>query len=229
MLISKVEAQLIVKKNKEIITSTQRYDKPNLSVEDKSKHLSLQFIFLFSWRKLVNYFEYYSRIPNIISNKDLSKFFANLNKYIPKSQKLNLSDIGLNNILCELFCTDFFRDVSKVLLYNAFPQTRVISNPESIIGIIVGLSLSNEKLVRFNLNKLLGRASSKLLNGIFWFIMNDSSLEKDIKTVWKKLKIRSDLTISLLNIVSNDKNKDTFNWWMKLWAQHWSYNLIKYQ
>ena len=125
-------------------------------------------------------------------------------------------------MLPELFWTDFFRDVSKVLLYNVIPQTKVISNPESIIGLIVGLSIADKKMIRMNLGKLINKTNNKLLNGIFGIIVNDSTLESDIKTIWKKVKIRSDITLNLLDLISSDKGKDIYNTCLQLWEKYCS-------
>ena len=194
----------------------------NLSSNERSKHFNLQLILLFWGFKLWKLFNKYSSNPTTIQNKDIRRFFAEINKFIPKSQNISIDEVKLNKMLPELFWTDFFRDVSKVLLYNVIPQTKVISNPESLIGLIVGLSIADKKMIRVNLSKLIDKANSKLLNGIFGIIENDSSLENDIKTVWKKVKIRSDLTLNLLDLISSDKSKDIYSTWLEIWEKYCS-------
>ena len=212
---------------KETIVNPEEWQAANiellkLSHDEKSKHFSLQLILLFWGFKFWKLFNKNSNDPDIVHNKDIRRFFAEINKFIPKSQNISIDEVKLNKMLPELFWTDFFRDVSKVLLYNVIPQTKVISNPESIIGLIVGLSLGDKKMIRVNLSKLIDKTGNNLLNGIFGIIVNDSSLETDIKAVWKKVKIRSDLTLNLLDLISSDKSKDIYNTCIELWEKYCS-------
>lgn len=57
-----------------------------ISAEDKIKHINLQFLLLFSSNSFYDYFYYYSRTPDINSNKILVKFVTMLNSFIPKSK-----------------------------------------------------------------------------------------------------------------------------------------------
>lgn len=128
-------------------------DKPVLSQNDESKYFNLQIVLLFWWSKLEKYFKENSDIPSMYQNKYLKKFISNLNKYLPKTQNISLDEIKLDKVVAELFCTDFFRFISKVLLYNMVPETRAISNPEAVIGVVIGLILDNNKIIRTNLAK----------------------------------------------------------------------------
>ena len=195
-------------------------DKPVLSQNDESKYFNLQIVLLFWWSKFEKYFQENSDIPSINQNKDLRKFISSLNKYLPKSQNISLDEIKLDKVVAELFCTDFFRIISKVLLYNIVPETTAISNPEAVIGIVVGLILENNKIIRTNLAKLM-KINNKITNGVFGILFCELSLEKEIKTVWKKAKIRSDLTLNILSLISKSKNT-IYDSCLSIWEQYWS-------
>ena len=196
-------------------------DKPVLSQSDKIIYFNFQIVLLFWWSKLEILLKENSNTIDIYQNKDLKRFISSLNKWLPKSQKISLDEIKLDQIITELFCTDFFKDISKVLLYNVVPETSVISNPQTVIGVIVGLLLANKKIIRTNLSSFL-KVKDKIINGVFGIIFWDYTLEKEIKTVWKKIKIKSDLALSILNLISDSKNKSIYMSWMKIWDQYCS-------
>ena len=86
-----------------------------------------------------------------------------------------------------------------------------IENPESIIGIISGFALANKDLVRVNLSNLIGKVSSKLIEGFFFgIITTNPSLEKGINILCKNAKIKGDLTLNLLKMISNYKNEGVY-------------------
>ena len=210
----------IQKGNEESYNS--KIDKLNLSAEDKSKHMTLQFLLLFSAKMFIEYFESQSYDPEALSNKKLNKFISKLNKFLPKSKNLNLYEIGLKNLMNQLFWTNFFRGISQTILYTVFPELKIIHNPETIVGVIVGLALLNRDLVRVNLCKLLVGTNNKLVKGLIGVIINNASLEKDINHLCKKVKIKADLTLNLLKMIGNYKKQNVFNPWLKLCDQHCS-------
>lgn len=130
--------------------------------------------------------------------------------------------MGVENLVYEIFWTNFFRDVSKTILYNAFPEISAIPNPETIIGVLVGLSILDRDLVRVNLLKLVGGTNKKLINGLFGVIINNPLLENDIKLMCKKVKIKGDLTMNLMKLTASYKMGSIFNAALKIWEQHWS-------
>ena len=207
-----------------LYTSTQKYfvDIAYMPADLKTKYMNLQILLLFWSSSFIDYFEFYSKNPDNLSNKKLTKFIDMLNDFVPKSKNLILKEIGLENVMYELFWTNFFRSLSKTLLYSVFPQISVIPNPESIIGIIAGFALLDRDLVRVNLGKLLGGTNSKVVNGLFGVIINNSTLEKEINALWKKVKIKGDLTLNLLKIMANYKKQNVFNPCMRIWEQYWS-------
>lgn len=131
----------------------------------------------------------------------MDDFFFYVNKYVPDQQKLIPSQVGLGDVMMSLFESSFFSDIAKRIFYNAVPETQVISRPEAILGIIVGLSLNNTNLVRTSLLKLLGQTKSKNISGLIAILSKDPNLEKDIRTISKSLKVRPDLALSLVDIL----------------------------
>ena len=170
----------------------------------------------------MDYFEDNSNDPEILSNKTLNKFVSKLNKFIPNSKNLNLNEIGLKHLMSQLLWTNYFRGISQSVLYKIFPETKIIHNPETIIGVIVGLALLNKDLIRVNLSRLIVGVDNKLVKGLIGIIINNSSLEKDISAICKKVKIRADLTLNLLKMIGNYKKQNVFNPALKLCNQHWS-------
>lgn len=106
--------------------------------------------------------------------------------------------------------------MSKTILYNAFPEISSIPNPETIIGVLVGLSILDRDLVRVNLLKLVGGTNKKLINGLFGVIINNPLLENDIKLMCKKVKIKGDLTMNLMKLTANYKMGSIFNAALKI-------------
>ena len=152
----------------------------------------------------------------------MNDFFVNVNKYIPDEQKLIPSQVGVNDIMMSLLESSFFNDIAKRIFYNAVPETQVISKPEAILGIIVGLSLMNTNLVRTSLLKLLGQTKSKDISGLFAILSKDPNLEKDIKVICKTLKVMPQLVISLIDVLCTEPNRDRYNPWMKIWGDYCS-------
>ena len=152
----------------------------------------------------------------------LNDFFVNINKYIPDEQKLIPSQVGINDIMMSLLESSFFNDIAKRIFYNAVPETQVISKPEAIIGIIVGLSLMNTNLVRTSLLKLLGQTKSKDISGLFAILSKDPNLEKDIKAICKTLKVKPDLVLNLVDVLWTEPNRDRYNPLMKIWGDYCS-------
>ena len=105
-------------------------------------------------------------------------------------------------------------------MYNAFSEISIIPNPETIIGVLVGLALLDRDLVRVNLLRLVGGTNKSLINGLFGAIINNPLLEKDIKALWKKVKIKGDLTMNLLKITADYKKGSIYNAWLKFWESH---------
>lgn len=114
----------------------------------------------------------------------LDDFFeACINKYLPIEQKLMPSQIGAQEIIISMFESSFFTDIAKQIFYEAVPQSQAISSPETILGIIVGLSLLNSNLVRTSLLSLLGETQNRVISGLFGVLAKDPNLEKDIKAI----------------------------------------------
>lgn len=135
-------------------------------------------------------------------NRALDDFFeSSINKFLPVEQKLMPSQIGMHEIIQSLFESAFFSDIAKQIFYQAVPQTQAISSPEAILGIIVGLSLMNSNLVRTNLLHLLGESQNRIISGLYGILAKDPNLEKDIRAISKLLKIKPDLTLSLVDVM----------------------------
>ena len=213
MAITKFEVRFPVKdefNQNELSSNKSLSDIPYLNLEDKIAHLNIQFLLLFSCKAFQEFFIENSDKSNVLSSKILNTFVESLNKYASKSTALPLNEIGFDNLLQELLCTNFFRIISHHLLCDEFPEMNTIENPESIIGIISGFALANKDLVRVNLSNLIGKVSSKLIEGFFGIITTNPSLEKGINILCKNAKIKGDLTLNLLKMISNYKNEGVY-------------------
>ena len=134
-------------------------------------------------------------------NRTLDDFFVTINKFIPSHETLIPSQIGLNEIILSMFESSFFNDIAKRIFCNIIPELQAIPFPESILGIIVGLSLKNMNLVRTSLLTLLGQTKNRVISGLFAILANDPNQEKDIKAISKKLSIKGDLVFNLIDVL----------------------------
>ena len=153
-------------------------------------------------------------------NRTLDDFFVTINYFIPDEEAMIPSQIGLHDIILSMFESSFFNDIAKRIFYRNIPETQAISWPESILGMIVGLSLKNMNLVRTSLLNLLGETKNKILSGLFAILSNDPQQEKDIKAICKTLKIKSELALNLVDVLSNENKSDKFNPLMKIWGDY---------
>ena len=183
----------------------------NLTKKDLNQSMFLQFILLFTGTKL-NTLLTGSSVEKYKMKKKLNSLFHTINKFLPESQKLVANDIEFIQVFPSLFESGFFKKISKYFFHVVKPCTRKISSPESIFGVIVGLSLQNKNLIRNSLVKLIGGKIKKTyLNGLFGFIVNDPSLEKDMRAVMKKMNLNSNLGLSLVELVTEDTERDKYN------------------
>lgn len=58
------------------------------------------------------------------------------------------------------------------------------------------------------------------MNGVFGILFRDLSLENDIKTIWKKTKIKAGLTLNLINLTSKGQRTDIYKSCMKMWEEY---------
>ena len=182
-----------------------------LTQEERSEWLIIQLAFLF-WCNRINellLLESKKNTKNI--NRVLDDFFIIVNKYTPDEENLIPSQIGLNEVILSLFDSSFFNDLAKRIFYQAIPKTQAISSPESIIGMIVGLTLKNLNLVRVNLLSLIGETKNRVMSGLFAILANDPNQEKALKAISKALKIKSDLVLNLVDAISNEEGRDKYN------------------
>ena len=183
----------------------------SLSYKDINQSIFLQFLLLFTGTKL-NTLLTTSVIEKYKMQKKLNTLFMTINKFLPKSQKLMSSAIEFDQVFPSLFESGFFKKLSKYFFHNVEPITKAINRPESIFGIIVGLSLQNKNLIRNSLVKLIGpEIKPKFINGVFGFIVNDPSQEKDMRAVMKKVNLNPSLGLSLVELVTDSTERDKYN------------------
>ena len=182
-----------------------------LTKKDLNQSMFLQFMLLFTGTKL-NTLLTSSSVDKYKMMKKLNSLFFTINKFLPESQKLVANDIDFSQVFPSLFESGFFKKISKYFFHVVTPITKAIKTPESIFGVIVGLSLQNKNLIRNSLVKLVGSEIKKTyLNGIFGFIVNDPSLEKDMRAVMKKININSNLGLSLVELITDSNERDKYN------------------
>ena len=183
----------------------------SLSSKDVNQSIFLQFLLLFTGTKL-NTLLKTSVVEKYKMQKKLNTLFMTVNKYLPESQKLMSSAIEFDQVFPSLFESGFFKKLSKYFFHKVKPVTKAINRPESIFGIIVGLSLQNKNLIRNSLVKLIGPdIKQKFINGVFGFIVNDSTQEKDMRAVMKKVNLNANLGLSLVELVTDSTERDKYN------------------
>ena len=191
-----------------------------LSESEKSQWIIIQLAFLF-WCSRLNEMLIREAAWNLKSvNRALDDFFVTVNHFIPDEEVIIPSQIGLHNIIQSMFESSFFNDIAKRIFYRAIPETQAISWPESILGMIVGLALKNMNLVRTSLLNLLGKTKNRIMSGLFAILSNDPHQEKDIKTIWKTLKIKAELALNLVELMWNEDKSDKFNPLMRIWGEY---------
>ena len=186
--------------------------------QERSQWLILQLAFLFWCNRLNEMMLQISPTDTKKIYRVLDDFYESVNKFIPNNQKLIPSQIGINEIFMSTFESSFFTDIAKQIFYQAIPQTQVISCPETILGIIVGLSLVNTNLVRTSLLNLLGETQNRVISGLFGILAKDPNLEKDIKAISKSLKIKADLALNLVDLMWKEEGRDKYNPLMSIWG-----------
>ena len=183
----------------------------SLSTKDVNQSIFLQFLLLFTGTKL-NTLLTTSVIEKYKMQKKLNTLFMTINKFLPESQKLMSSAIEFDQVFPSLFESGFFKKISKYFFHKVKPATISINKPESIFGIIVGLSLQNKNLIRNSLVKLIGpELKQKFINGVFGFIVNDPTQEKDMRAVMKKVNLNANLGLSLVELVTDSTERDKYN------------------
>jgi hypothetical protein len=183
----------------------------SLNKEELDQSFFLQFILLFTGTKL-NTLLTTSVIEKYKMLKKLNNLFYNINKFLPESQKLLVNDIDFDQVFPSLFESGFFKKISKYFFHKVTPYIEPITKPEAIFGIIVGLSLQSKNLIRNSLIKLIGpEIKKKFINGVFGFIVNDPSQEKDMRAVMKKCNLNSNLGLSLVELVTDATKRDKYN------------------
>ena len=183
----------------------------NMTKKDLNQSMFLQFILLFTGTKLDTLLTG-NNVEKYKMRKKLNSLFYTINKFLPESQKLIANDIEFSQIFPSLFESGFFKKISKYFFHVVKPCTRPITGPESIFGVIVGLSLQNKNLIRNSLVRLIGKEiKTTYLHGVFGFIVNDPSLEKDMRAVMKKMNLNSNLGLSLVEIITDDTARDKYN------------------
>lgn len=183
----------------------------SLSKKELNQSFFLQFILLFTGTKL-NTLLTTSVVEKFKLQKKLNNLFYNINKFLPESQKLLVNDIDFDQVFPSLFESGFFKKISKYFFHKVKPATEPIKKPEAIFGIIVGLSLQSKNLIRNSLLKLIGpEIKKKFINGIFGFIVNDPSQEKDMRAVMKKCNLNANLGLSLVELVTDATERDKYN------------------
>ena len=176
-----------------------------------NQSIFLQFILLFTCNKL-NYLLNTTSFERYRIEKKLNTLFFTLNTFLPESQKLMTSALTYEEIFPSLFESGFFKKISKYFFHKVKPVTKAIMKPESIFGVIVGLSLQNKNLIRNSLIKLIGKqVNTRYINGLFGFIVNDPIQEKDMRAVIKKINLNADLALNLVELVTDSTQRDKYN------------------
>lgn len=183
----------------------------SLSQAEKDQAIFLQFTLLFTSTKL-NYLLTQTKVEKYKMQKKLNNLFNTINTFLPESQKLVMSAIQFDEVFPSLFQSGFFKKIAKYFFHKVKPFTKAIAKPEAILGVIVGLSLQNKNLIRTSLVSLIGKEiKEKYINGVYGFIVNDPTQEKDMRSVIKKINLNSQLALNIVEIVSEDFNGDKFN------------------
>lgn len=147
--------------------------------EERSQWLISQIALLFWCKRFNNMLLQVPKKDIKRINRVLDDFFEScVNKFLPVEQKLMPSQIGMHDIIQSLFESSFFSDIAKQILYQAVPQTQAISSPETIFGVIIGLSLMNSNLIRTNLLQLLRESQNRTVSGLYGILAKDPNLEK---------------------------------------------------
>ena len=182
-----------------------------LTKKDLNQSMFLQFFILFTITKLNGLLQT-TTVEKFKMKKKLSNLFSTINKFLPEQQKLVANDISFPQVFPSLFESGFFKKISKYFFHVVAPYMTPIKSPESIFGIITGLSLQNKNLIRNSMLKLVGsKIKVKYLNGVFGFIVNDPNLEKDMRTVMKKMNLSPSLGLGLVELVTDDTERDKYN------------------
>lgn len=183
----------------------------SLTKADLNQSMFLQFFLLFTITKL-NTLLLTSNVEKYKLQKKLNNLFFTINKFLPEQQKLVANDIAFTEVFPSLFESGFFKRVSKYFFHVVMPITKPLKRPESIFGVISGLSLQNKNLIRSSLIQLVGtEIKPQFLNGIFGFIVNDPTLEKDMRAVMKKCNLNANLGLSLVELITDDTQRDKYN------------------
>ena len=184
----------------------------SLNSQEKSQWMIIQLAFLFCCKRFNNMLLQVPQKDVKRVNRALDDFFeSSINRFLPVEQKLMPSQIGMKEITQSLFESSFFSDIAKQIFYQIVPQTQAIWSPETILGVIVGLSLNNSNLVRTNLLHLLGESQNRIVSGLYGILAKDPNLEKDIRSISKLLKIKPDLSLSLIDIMWKEPDRDKYN------------------
>ena len=182
-----------------------------LTKKDINQSMFLQFFLLFTSTKL-NTLLVGNSSQKYKLKKKLNSLFYNINKFLPEQQKLVANDVTFAEVFPSVFESGFFKKICKYFFHIVIPYTTPLKSPEAIFGIISGLSLQNKNLIRNNMIKLVGsEIKQNYLNGVFGFIVNDPNLEKDMRAVMKKMNLNSNLGLSLVELVTDDTQRDKYN------------------
>ena len=135
-----------------------------------------------------------------------------VNKYIDYDDQLLSSILTKDDIFSSIFESGFFKQLSQFIFHHTIPHTQSISNPEVILGIMVGLSLQNTNMIKSNLLGLIGNEiEGEHLRAMIGIIMKDLSEEKNIRNLCKFINIDGNLAMSLIELVNDDAHSDKFN------------------
>lgn len=115
-----------------------------------------------------------------------------------------------STIIRTFYQQGFFRMFSQKTMTHLFPILSKIKNVEQIIGLILGLSINDNSMIRKALSDIFGKDVKKnYLDGVFGILYNDTSLEKEIKDVALLVGMDPYLALDTVELL-NKKNHNVY-------------------
>ena len=116
---------------------------------------------------------------------------------------------GSNNsefLIRNLFESGFFMNLSTFFFEDCgIPELRDMEGKESIIGLMLGISISDRTLIRNSLINIVGNEiKAESIHGFFGALLNDLEVSKEIKILAKFIGLNPGMLINLITLITEE-------------------------
>jgi hypothetical protein len=201
--------------------STNPQSKLASKSESVTPSLILQSTIFFVGAQITDVLSLYSQRGDI-DRKRIEKFISYLQSQVEDDKILEGLYEDFTLLIPLLFKARFFDELAGKIFEQFSKESDSKFDYQSVLGIMLGLSNSNNELVLSSIIDLKGETKKCNIKGLFALITKDPRRESDLRSIFKSLRVPHKISMNLLRLVSSDNYPNKYLASLNIWKEFWN-------